>query len=266
MNPPPIKPPAPPPPPPPPPVPAHSATAKGPCAKCGTKDLRLLHRVLLHNTDRRVCTSCVLLLHPSSFCPQCFELLEHPLSTQRFISCTKCPSLTHLHCLPSPPPPSSTFLCPPCSKPNFSFFPHSHTPLDKHLSRILLCASKIAAVSSLKALSLAKAKLDRTLREASLARKRAKEALDHCLILEKVKRVPGSVDVSAARNLGIVCKKEDFNGFVGVQAQNGLSVSVNKNGASGTNGNDANKLGNRDQDLERLRNCHGRVVDVSSTT
>ncbi|XP_061367251.1 uncharacterized protein LOC133310349 [Gastrolobium bilobum] len=285
------------------PPPPNPATIKGECTNCSSKERWLFHRVLVRGVDRRLCTSCVLRLHPSCFCPSCFEFYEHPLSTtssasaHRFISCIKCSSLTHLHCLPSPSPPPSSFLCPPCSIPNFSFFPipdsnsnsnsNSNSLIDKNLALVLLCASKIASASMAKALGMARARADRTVREAAVARKRAKEALDHCSAVDKVKRVEGSLEVSGSRNLGmgmgtnhhkvVMCKKEDLkNGFIGrgegnikevLPKNNGLSVPVNKIGANGNPkpGNDS-KLGNLEQDLERVRSCHGRIVDVSSTT
>ncbi|KAI9081014.1 hypothetical protein K1719_036994 [Acacia pycnantha] len=190
---------------------------KAECSNCGLKNRWLVHHVQLRGIDRRVCTSCVLRLHPSSFCPSCFEFFDHPLSStssasaHRFLSCIKCSSLTHIQCLPSPPPPHSAFLCPPCSTPNFFFFdldkPDSgltktRPVLDKKLALVLLCAAKIASASMNKAETLARAKADRTVREAALARKRAKEALQQFSVGLKVRRVEGSAHVSGSRNVG----------------------------------------------------------------
>ncbi|WVY97645.1 hypothetical protein V8G54_029796 [Vigna mungo] len=204
------------------------------CAHCASKDSRLFHRLWIRGMSRRVCTSCVLLLHPSSFCPSCFQFFDHPLSNtsapaHRFLSCTKCSSLTHLDCLPSPPP-SSSFLCPPCSQPNFSFFPDSISSLDKRNALILLCACKVASAAASKSLALARTRVERTVREAALARKRARDSLDHCSILDKIKRLglEGTLEVSNARNLGthhnnVVCKKEELNSFTG---QSKVNVKV----------------------------------------
>ncbi|XP_027367059.1 uncharacterized protein LOC113873218 [Abrus precatorius] len=268
----------------PPPSPPLSAIEKGECANCGSKEPWLFHRVMVRGMDRRVCTSCTLRLHPTWFCPSCLEFFDHSpssssssssTSTQRFMSCIKCLSSTHLYCIPSPPPPSSSFLCIPCSKPNFTFFPNSNSPIDKTLALVLLCAAKISCVSMAKHLSTVRARADRAVREAAMARKRAKEALDRCAVIEKAKRVEGSLEVSASRNLGVgmgntnnnhnvvVCKKEEFNGFIGGQGNVRVPSEVlplpqpgNQNGANGNDGN---------LDLERVRSC-GRIVDIGSAT
>ncbi|XP_054815049.1 uncharacterized protein LOC129315412 [Prosopis cineraria] len=192
-------------------------TLNAECTNCGFRNRSLLHRIQLRGIDRRLCTSCVLRLHPSSFCPSCFEFFDHPLSStssasaHRFLSCIKCSSLTHIQCLPSPPPSHSSFLCPPCSVPNFFFFepdkPNSGSTgtrpvLNKKLVLVLLCAAKIASASMNKAVTVARAKADRTVREATLARKRAKEALQQFSVVLKVRHVEGSVHVAGSRNLG----------------------------------------------------------------
>ncbi|XP_028779497.1 uncharacterized protein LOC114735888 [Neltuma alba] len=195
---------------------ANSTSVKAECSNCGFKNRWLLHHVQLRGVDRRLCTSCVLRLHPSSFCPSCFEFFDHPLSStssasaHRFLSCIKCSSLTHIRCLPSPPPPHSSFLCPPCSTPNYFFFDldkpnpgltKTRPVLDKKLSLVLLCAAKIASASLNKAVTVARAKADRTVREAALARKRAKEALQKFSVVLKVRRIEGAGRVSGSRNL-----------------------------------------------------------------
>ncbi|RDX61639.1 hypothetical protein CR513_60115, partial [Mucuna pruriens] len=238
---------------------------KGECGNCRSKERWLFHRLSIRGMDRRVCTSCVLRLHPSFFCPTCFELLDHPLpnnssaAAHRFISCTKCSSLTHLDCLPSPPPPPNTFLCPPCSQPNFSFFPDSNTPIDKRHALVLLCASKVAAASVAKSLALARVKVERTVRDAALARKRARDALDSCSTLDRAKRLE---EVSNSRN---VCKKEDLNGFTGGPLPLPLPLPLPEPGKVKVSSevlplprplnNDA-KLGNRE------RSSQGRVLDA----
>ncbi|KAK7392124.1 hypothetical protein VNO78_20553 [Psophocarpus tetragonolobus] len=170
-------------------------SAAGDCGNCGSKERRILHSLWVRGMNRRVCTSCVLRLHPSFFCPSCFEFFDNPLSNtssasaHRFVSCCKCSSLTHVACLPSPPPPSASFLCPPCSLPNFSFFPDSPSPLDPRRALVLLCASKVASASLSKSLALARARVDKTSRDAALARKRARDSLDHCSLLHHIHRL-----------------------------------------------------------------------------
>ncbi|KAK7269475.1 hypothetical protein RIF29_22202 [Crotalaria pallida] len=254
--------PTPPPLPPPNPTPtAVAAAARGVnCTNCNITDRWVLHRLLFRGTDRNLCTSCVLRLHPSSFCPTCLEFFDHSLSStspspsssaHRFISCTKCPSLTHLRCLPPSSPPPSSFLCPSCSNPSFKFFnpDNARHVLDKKNSRVALCAAKIASASGAKVLNIARVRADRTAREAASARKRAKDALER---IAKLQRVEGSgVDVSGSRNFaatnnGVAAnnnRREEMNGEnrvrvssvampSQVQVQVPRSMAVNNNGVA----------------------------------
>lgn len=94
---------------------------------------------------------------------------------------------------------------------------------------------------------------DRAVKEAAIARKKAKEALEHCFTIERLR---DSYDLA---NNNVVCKKEDFNDFGGGQGQgqpqsqnvalnnkigsNGSSVVVNKFGANGNDGRIGNNGG-----------------------
>ncbi|KAJ7973210.1 DNA-binding protein [Quillaja saponaria] len=227
----------------PPPKPSTTPTAtatnntKTECNNCGSKNCWVLHSVQLRSIDRRLCTSCVLRLHPSSFCPFCFEFYENPLSSTssassyRYLSCIKCSSLAHVQCLPSPTLPPSSFLCPPCTKPNFSFFDidnpnansngNSNRVIDKKMALVLLCAAKIACASMNKAVNTAKIKADRNAREAAVARKRAKDALEHLAVIEKARRTEGIVEVSGSGNLGTKEKEK-------IQKSSGLEASAKK--------------------------------------
>ncbi|KAL6146433.1 hypothetical protein ACLB2K_057112 [Fragaria x ananassa] len=212
------------------------------CSNCGTKKAWVLHNVRYRANLRRLCTSCVLRLHPSSFCPLCFlshpdlnsqnalvscskcPSLSHPdLNSQNaLVSCSKCPSLSHPDCLPpyaafSPSP----FLCPPCSSANpntFSFFQldDRHRSLDKRLAAVLLCAATIAASSMSKAVAVARAEAERRVREAANARKRAREALDRFVILSSSAKAVRA-DVSGSSNGGKQASKnnEKPNGLKG---------------------------------------------------
>ncbi|KAM5560898.1 hypothetical protein ABKV19_021833 [Rosa sericea] len=170
------------------------------CSNCGTKKGWVLHNVRYRATLRRLCTSCVLRLHPASFCPICFLYQDHNNNSQNapppnLVSCSKCPSLSHSDCLPpyaafSPSP----FLCPPCASanPKFSFFEldDRNKVLDKRLAAVLLCAASIAASSMSKAVAISRAEAERRVREAALARKRAREALDRFVLLSSVQPRP----------------------------------------------------------------------------
>jgi hypothetical protein len=144
----------------------------------------LLHHVRLRGIDRVLCTSCVLRLHPSSFCPLCFVYFDAPSipNNPTTLPCSKCSSLAHSRCLPTAATkPSASYTCPPCSNPNFSFFDLDEKQdfMDLKLSSVLLCAARIASASMNRAVIVARADADRKVREALLAKKRAHEALEH---------------------------------------------------------------------------------------
>ncbi|KHN16023.1 hypothetical protein glysoja_011999 [Glycine soja] len=88
-------------------------------------------------------------------------------------------------------------------------------------------------------------RVERTVREAALARKRARDALDHCSIVDKIKRLglEGTFEASNSKYLGmnhnhnnvVSNKKEELNGFGGGQGKvkteaMSLTPPVNKNG------------------------------------
>ncbi|XVE65459.1 hypothetical protein DITRI_Ditri08aG0001400 [Diplodiscus trichospermus] len=177
------------------------------CVGCGAPERLLLHNVRHRASYRRFCTNCVLKNHQGLFCPICLEVFsESPPPHQRLI-CLKCPSISHLACSSSSS--QSSFTCPPCSNPNFSFFnvtpntsnkkpkstPDHHggsnddeddkkkRVFDKEAAKALLAAAKIAAASMTKAAAVARVEAERRVKEATLAKKRAKEALDRLAFL-----------------------------------------------------------------------------------
>ncbi|KAG7653666.1 hypothetical protein ISN44_As01g009050 [Arabidopsis suecica] len=161
------------------------------CDDCGSLDAWVIHTVKLRGSLRFFCTHCLLRNHPTSFCPSCFAFYDSSPPTFRRVACSnsKCPSLTHIHCAGDADPPSS-YLCPPCLNPtSFSFFrpivdANGSRSVDKSLSQAFLCAAKIAASSMNKAVMAAKCDADRRGREAALAKKRAREALEHVVMLD----------------------------------------------------------------------------------
>ncbi|GAU21564.1 hypothetical protein TSUD_35270 [Trifolium subterraneum] len=221
--------------------------SKGDCYNCNVKDRWLLHNAVVGGASRRICTSCVLRLNPSTFCPYCFEFFENPLSTtsssssHRFISCVKCSSLSHIQCLSSSssPPSPSSYHCPPCSQPNFTFFPVPESPVDEKLAKVFLCACKIASSVMKKQFTLFNTRSERAVKEAAIARKKTKEAIEQCFALQ---RLHGSLDVS--NNNKNAVKKEDLSGVYGhghPQSQNG--PLNNKIGTSGNNPVVVNNIG-----------------------
>ncbi|EEF43189.1 uncharacterized protein LOC8261350 [Ricinus communis] len=159
------------------------------CGGCGGENRWLLHNVRHRAAYRRLCTNCILKTHQGLFCPFCFHVYDHdsllvPAPEER-VMCLKCPSISHLSCLP-PFHNTSPFLCPPCSSPNFSFFnlPHDDdVSIDIDSARALVAAAKIAAVSMAKAAALARLEAERRVKEATLAKKRAREALERLAFL-----------------------------------------------------------------------------------
>lgn len=214
------------------------------CGNCGSQGRWILHHVRIRGINRRLCTSCVLRLHPSSFCPSCFQFYDlsvSPHPSNRF-TCSRCSSITHSHCVVNPACPdtqllsssTSSYLCPPCAKPNFSFFDLDSKPrispksIDRKTAVVLLCAAKIASASMGKAVIVARADAERKVREAAMARKRAREALEHVgfvLARERARRKEeGSVEVSGSGNLGMKEKERNRNLGSMVKAENPFEV------------------------------------------
>uniref|UniRef100_A0A7C9AEN7 Uncharacterized protein n=1 Tax=Opuntia streptacantha TaxID=393608 RepID=A0A7C9AEN7_OPUST len=202
------------------PPPSAVAAAANVCRNCHSDDHWILHNVKHRGVFKEICTSCVLKLHPASFCPTCFSLHDpnslNPIPSSisgagggRTLTCFKCSSLSHSTCVP-PNVPKSPYLCPPCSNPSFKFFDirKSSTKsdqnqsdggdgsksaakvpevgqkvLDERAAKVLLAAARIAAISMNKAAAVARENAERRVRDAALARKRAKEAIEHVMAL-----------------------------------------------------------------------------------
>ncbi|XP_056854666.1 uncharacterized protein LOC130504096 [Raphanus sativus] len=147
------------------------------CAGCGEQEEALITFPV--TTLRRLCTDCLLKEHRNLFCPICLQVYLTP--PEETLACLNCPSIAHLHC----PPPSSAaadspFTCPPCSDPNFSFFPKSHL-LDQESSAAdaLVAAANISAVLMNNAAAELKKEAEEKILAAKEAKKRAKEALGY---------------------------------------------------------------------------------------
>ncbi|EEF50029.1 uncharacterized protein LOC8274959 [Ricinus communis] len=211
----------------------------GGCGNCSSKETFLLHHVRVRGVHRRLCTSCVLRAHPSSFCPCCFTFYDtSPPPPSKRISCSNCTSFTHSHCATSSPP--FPFLCPPCADANFNFFNFENInkkTIDKDMATVLLCAAKIAANSMAKAVNVARTEAERRVREAAVCRKRAREALEHVLFLAKRKDAD-SVQVSASAHLG----KRVINNITIGSPQNANSAKTNGNGNHASNASNAEKI------------------------
>ncbi|XP_043726031.1 uncharacterized protein LOC122672635 isoform X1 [Telopea speciosissima] len=165
------------------------------CSCCGSEERWLLHNIRHHRGSlRRVCTSCVLKLHPGSFCPHCFEVYDGSLPLHERVMCLKCSSVSHLACVGLEN--ARQNVCPSCLNPSSVFFDvgssnakskvsnRESVPagslgvIDQKLAKVFLSAARIAASSMAKAAALARVEADRRVKEAALTRKRAKEALE----------------------------------------------------------------------------------------
>ncbi|KAL9248444.1 hypothetical protein AKJ16_DCAP00546, partial [Drosera capensis] len=204
------------------------------CSNCYIDDRFLLHNVRLRGTHRRLCTSCVLKLHPCSFCPHCFLIFDNNnpqipqpnIANRGILRCLKCPSESHSNCVPAHVP-KSPFLCPPCSNPTFKFFDlrggksnggDGEVGIDERAAKVLVAAARIAADSMRKAAGLARVEAERRVKEAAVARKRAREALERIVQLsaregergirngvsEGVRHVDGSVMENGSREKNAV--------------------------------------------------------------
>ncbi|CAF2154471.1 uncharacterized protein BNACNNG16800D [Brassica napus] len=139
------------------------------CAACGEQEAFLTYAV---RQNRRLCTDCLLKEHRHLFCPICLDVPPPP---EESIVCLNCPSVAHLACPPPPPPPSSSFTCPPCSDPNFSFFPKSNP--DQESADALVAAAKISAALMNNEAAELKKEAHKKIFAAKEAKMRAKEAL-----------------------------------------------------------------------------------------
>ncbi|CAH8366704.1 unnamed protein product [Eruca vesicaria subsp. sativa] len=152
------------------------------CAACGEQEAFLTYAV---NALRRLCTDCLLKEHRNLFCPVCLHVHVTSPPPEQSILCLNCPSITHLACSSSSSADAdeaSSFTCPPCSDPNFSFFPKSHqngaeTVLGQESSNALVAAANISAVLMKNAAAELKKEAHEKIFAAKEAKQRAKEAL-----------------------------------------------------------------------------------------
>ncbi|CAA3015594.1 uncharacterized protein LOC111384862 [Olea europaea subsp. europaea] len=198
-----------------------TSSAANACGNCGLEERRLLHHVRHRGIFRRLCTTCVLRLHPQSFCPTCFQVYPPSTTHDSVITCFKCYSSSHSYCVTAPASPGNNYTCPLCINPNSPIFnlrreteanvtggdegldvtgnSEVYRVIDRTSAKILLAAAKIAAASMFKAAVAARAEAERKAKEAAFTRKRAKEALDHVAYLvvrEKVRKKEAGILIS----------------------------------------------------------------------
>ncbi|GKU96092.1 hypothetical protein SLEP1_g9369 [Rubroshorea leprosula] len=226
------------------------------CGSCNAKDVVFLHNIRQRGIFRRFCTNCVLKSHLGLFCPICLEVFSEPPPAHQRLICFKCPAICHRTC-PSQFSNSSAFICPTCYNPGFNFFnvnPDNRSKpgpvhelgkdeglrfIEKEASKALLAAAKLSAVSMTKAAANLRMDAERKVKEAALARKRARDAL------ERLAFFAAKENVENGREKGPINGPVVTKSRVDAQAEtkrNGLSEDKGSNGLHSVSPVNATKL------------------------
>ncbi|CAI9101382.1 OLC1v1038692C1 [Oldenlandia corymbosa var. corymbosa] len=182
-----------------------SSSPTSTCGRCGVEELRLLHNVRHRDTFRRLCTSCVLRLHPESFCPVCFAVYNPAAPMTSGIKCSRCYSYSHPECVVADR--ANSYVCSLCLDPNSPIFmpkkvknlivenpaaaagmindgaSGEYRVIDEWNAKVLLAAAEISADSMSKAAMAARATAEQRAMEAASTRKRARAALERVALL-----------------------------------------------------------------------------------
>ncbi|KAF6167154.1 hypothetical protein GIB67_029792 [Kingdonia uniflora] len=199
------------------------------CNGCDTQERWLLHDIRERSEYRRLCTSCVLKVHAGLFCPNCFEVYERSQLPIDKLVCARCPSVSHANCVAKDS--QLNWVCPTCSNPNFMFFEpnlngNHRCLVDAKKARVLVAATKLAALSMCKAAIFARVEADRRAKEAALARKKAKEALQQASFLPTKVKEKGKSSNAQFKSL--------VNGFEqGQSSVSGIGVEKSKSYVNG---------------------------------
>ncbi|GAA0140110.1 hypothetical protein LIER_01527 [Lithospermum erythrorhizon] len=179
------------------------------CGNCGVDGHKILHNVRHRGIFRRLCTSCVLRLHPQSFCPTCFVVYQTPIIPNSVVTCVKCYSSSHSTCVG--PAQQPRYYCPMCvggGEPVFVLrkpcegslgIEEGGVVIDERGARVLVAAAMISSLSMNEAEVAARAVAERRAKDAAVTRKRAMQALDYMAMIasrEKMKKIeslPGPV-------------------------------------------------------------------------
>ncbi|KAL5981676.1 hypothetical protein ACLOJK_015739 [Asimina triloba] len=177
------------------------APAASGCTACGDVSApRLLHNVRHRGVFHRLCTPCVLRFHPASFCPTCLDVFDQSPPSDA-VRCSKCTSVSHSACVTAAEDAlDSSYVCPSCLSPGSRLFeidtdgPGGKPAIDQRSAKVLLAAARVSAASMGRALAVARMEVDRKVKEAAAARKRAREALERVewiALMEKNKNLQG---------------------------------------------------------------------------
>ncbi|CAN4083057.1 unnamed protein product [Withania somnifera] len=155
------------------------------CAVCFISHPLILHLLPFRGLYRHLCTTCVLNTYPGSFCPICFDVfLPNPPPDHLCLPCSKCPSISHLSCVPDASSSSGDYLCPPCSNPNFTFFyvtpnqANNVIQINLRLAKQLVAAATIAFESINNVAVMARINAETRVKEALSAKTEASQALN----------------------------------------------------------------------------------------
>ncbi|CAL9096316.1 unnamed protein product [Musa textilis] len=180
---------------------------------CSARDPWPLHHVRHRTVFCRLCTSCVLRYHPGSFCVSCFDLLLDGGGASPVVRCSRCSSIAHSACVLEAAP---SFVCPSCSDAGGSssyFSLGEEKSIDLKSAKVLLAAAKLAAASMGRVAACTRADAERKTKEAVVARKRAREALEKVLLLsqsekEKKNRVADQIAAPSPQPQVVDSKKK----------------------------------------------------------
>ncbi|KAM7267759.1 hypothetical protein ACFE04_009925 [Oxalis oulophora] len=154
----------------------------------GEESSWLLHHFRHRGSYRRLCTNCVLNSSTGLFCPLCLHVFDDCRSSDERVTCLSCSSVAHAACVTT-----IRFTCSTCSNPNFVFFKFNESRhpnntnnkkfIDHKSAKALVAASKLSANSMKRAALLARLEAERKVKDAVLAKSKAKDALDRLLLL-----------------------------------------------------------------------------------
>ncbi|KAL7082215.1 hypothetical protein ACP275_14G085700 [Erythranthe tilingii] len=287
----------------------NSSAAVPVCGNCRVEErLLLLHHVRHRSVFLRLCTTCVLRLHSHNFCPTCFQVYPPPPPSNDGVrNCSKCYSVTHTHCADSagggggPTFPPASYICPLCLHPDKPVFKLKSAKeanvdigagddctvmMDRDSAKKFMAAAKIAAASMNSAAAAAKGEAERRAKEAAVAKRRAKESLEHVarlVVKEKLQKkddvlappgnptdpTPGGIGVKMEReynnnkSLTVAVDEKIDNGADNsnqvLEALNAVELRENEEIGNGENVGDLDEERNNDSGSDQLN-----FVDIES--
>ncbi|KAB2634218.1 hypothetical protein D8674_042134 [Pyrus ussuriensis x Pyrus communis] len=222
------------------------------CGVCGSSERWFLHYIRYKGAFQRLCTNCVLQNYRGLYCPFCLEFFDPPLPARDRVMCVKCPSVSHPACVLVANSSFHGFECQTCQQ-GYPFFnlnrpqndannPKTAFVIDKANAKALVAAAKIAAASMAKAAVAARTEAERRVREAVMAKKKAREAL------EKLNSLVNKQKEQDSKAGDVVSGPKSLNGKPKLESSGGIPPAPKIVKAEGSNGlgSDPLKIGNVD--------------------